>query len=609
MEHIPIVLLPNANAVVRTDVHLVTVESLDEVHYEHTVAITILNQNGEPLNQAYGRNSSLLKCKLLAGKLFDSSGNLIRKSEKSDIKTITGNDANDFNDGVYQTVSLKHHAYPYTVEYTTKETYNTLIHYPDWDIQTTNHTSVQYSRYTIRHPKDMTFKWKAERFAPTFAAHQINPETTQWEAEIKLVPAQKSETMMRSANRYAFFAPNKLKLKEHVGNVDTWKGLGLLVYKLNEGRDQLSTQMQSRVKQMVEGLKTDQEKIAVLYQYLKTNYRYVSVQIGVGGWQTFDAQYVEQKKYGDCKALSNYMKAMLKTAGIESQLALVRAGRTQETIQLNDTIPYNQFNHMVLYVPSEALWLECTSPDNPPGYMGTFTHRRKALLLTPAGGVLQSMPNYGEKENVQANYTIIKLETPDGMAKISSKQKMTGYYADSWYSAINETDLTKKKDFAAKQLNVIPTQMETLEIVTEKTTQMATVHIELQTKYANKMGNRLNIPLHRLNSFQLSLPIDTNRVADIFYDMGVTCTDTILVTIPAGFTFEAIPANNDFSSAYGTYTKTITKIDDQTLQCIRTMKSLAIDAPKTEYQAIKEWFTKLRTADLDAVVAVQLKRP
>lgn len=115
---------------------------------------------------------------------------------------------------------------------------------------------------------------------------------------------------------------------------------------------------------------TDFEKIDTLYKYLQRNYRYVSVQLGIGGRMPKSATEVYENKFGECKRLSNLMKAMLKEAGITAQYSKVRVGREEDDIMVD--FPAQQFNHIILRVPlsEEVLWLECTSKYLPTGYLG-----------------------------------------------------------------------------------------------------------------------------------------------------------------------------------------------------------------------------------------------
>ena len=63
----------------------------------------------------------------------------------------------------------------------------------------------------------------------------------------------------------------------------------------------------------------------------------------------FPATFVDEKKYGDCKALSNYMRALLKAVDIPSYYALIRAGENEEPADFD--FPHNNFNHAILCVP------------------------------------------------------------------------------------------------------------------------------------------------------------------------------------------------------------------------------------------------------------------
>ncbi len=74
------------------------------------------------------------------------------------------------------------------------------------------------------------------------------------------------------------------------------------------------------------------------------------MQLGIGGYKPIAAEKVFSVNYGDCKALSNYMKAMLEVAGIKSNLVVI--GNGMPSLNRNFA-SVNQANHMILCVPLE----------------------------------------------------------------------------------------------------------------------------------------------------------------------------------------------------------------------------------------------------------------
>src|SRR6202012_193753 len=189
----------------------------------------------------------------------------------------------------------------------------------------------------------------------------------------------------------------------------------------------LSPQRAAEVKKMTDTIKTDKEKAKFLYKYLQQNVRYVSIQLGIGGYKPFPATFVDEKKYGDCKALANYMRALLKAVNIPSYYAIIRAGTNQEPADFS--FNENVFNHAIVCIPfkNDTTWLECTSNTSPFGKLGSFTENRNALLITEDGGKLVNTPRSTMQDN-QFNSEVHLVLKPNGGATAELKLLGTGGY-------------------------------------------------------------------------------------------------------------------------------------------------------------------------------------
>ena len=293
-------------------------------------------------------------------------------------------------------------SYPYTVNDEVDEVQGfRALH--GWLPQNSETVSVENARYTIVAPKDYQVRFKGfnAMTAPLESAEGTNKIYT-W--EIKGIPAQKEEEFVSSWNSLSpmlWTAPSTFEAEGYKGDMSTWKSFGQFQFELLKGRDVLPQETRQQVHRMTYTIKETRRKVAVLYEFLQQNTRYVSIQLGIGGWQPFDANFVATKKYGDCKALSNFMIALLKEAGIVGKYVLIKSGRNPPNFLTDFSV--SQFDHVICCVPQtkDSIWLECTSEALPAGYLSSFTSDRYGLMVDESGGTLVRTPKYGIKDNLQ----------------------------------------------------------------------------------------------------------------------------------------------------------------------------------------------------------------
>src|ERR1700728_2721919 len=143
----------------------------------------------------------------------------------------------------------------------------------------------------------------------------------------------------------------------------------------------LTPAIQSKADELTKGLKTDEEKIHVIYNFVALKFHYIGLDFGIGRYQPHAADDVLDNGYGDCKDKHTLLATMLKAVGIDAWPALIHATR-----KLDPEVPSPaQFNHVITVVPrgDRFLWLDTTPEVSPYGLL-LVTLRGKLALVIPA---------------------------------------------------------------------------------------------------------------------------------------------------------------------------------------------------------------------------------
>lgn len=106
----------------------------------------------------------------------------------------------------------------------------------------------------------------------------------------------------------------------------------------------------------------------------------------INGFVPFPLDEIEQRGFGDCKDMAITLAAMLRAAGLDARIALVRADLDNTPFLLT---PLNYVNHAIVAVKvdDQTYWLDPTQPYNTLGTLPATLQDRPAFVLAPDGRI------------------------------------------------------------------------------------------------------------------------------------------------------------------------------------------------------------------------------
>ena len=355
-----------------------------------SVEIQINNRKGDEASEVVIGYSKNQKLTIESAWIEDMQGNVVRKLKNNEI--TTRNYIPNFSlyqDFFIKEFQLRHNVYPYKIFYSYKCTSSDFFYIDDWKPYVRIGQSVRTAKLIVETPSDYEIKYKYEHIDEPLIVKNNKTTTYQWETSYEkqnhepYAPYSALETPKVMIEPFYF----KYGLK---GSWESWESFGSWVNQLNVNAQKLPLSEQQTIDRLLSGITDNKEKIKILYSYLQKNTRYINVSINIGGLKTYPAEYVATNKYGDCKALSNYMISMLKYIGIPAYYTLVKSG--DEIKEIDYSFPAQVFDHVIVTVPlkNDTLFLECTNKNIPCGYLGTFTQGRKAFVIDEKSYFIQT---------------------------------------------------------------------------------------------------------------------------------------------------------------------------------------------------------------------------
>lgn len=609
-------LLKDADAVVRVDETVWEIKSQAEAVLKSRQVVTILNEKGEDAHSELRvRYDKFTRITDISGNIYDAGGKQVKKLRNSEIEDFGyGGGGDNISDARVKLASFgkKSYAYPYTIEYVYEVRDRNMMAYPSWTPDQKEGSAMELSVYRILAPSGFKFRYKEYNGAPAVVKSKAADGADLYEWSQKDQPARKSDDLYQlpaiERSPMVMVAPSDFEVQDYKGNFNSWEDFGRFYGTLNAGRDVLPASVAGEVKTLTKSARSDREKAELIYKWMQSKSRYVSIQLGIGGWQTIDAATVANTGYGDCKALTNFTLAALRSVGINCYAALIRAG-DEEVIKAD--FPSNQFNHAIAcaLVGKDTLWLECTSQLAKPNFMGTFTGGRHALLVTPEGGKLVKTPDYKPSQNIRDSHAIVKLEASgDGMVEV--KVLYTGLQQETRASVMQTGTKDEQKKWLLNHINLPSLDLQRFEwIAGQDKDPSVTEKLTLNVRNcATKTGTRLFIKPSLLSRpFKLSSV--TERTTDFYLpvsEYNFTDLDTVSYEVPANYKLETILPAFQISSAFGSY-ELKTSYENNKLICARKVVMNGGRYGSKDFAAWVDFLKKIRKADRAQVVFVENK--
>lgn len=341
-----------------------------------------------------------------------------------------------------------------------------------------------------------------------------------------------------------------------LGTIEDWNALGRTYAALIAKQTVIDADIRAAVQEVISGARTPREKVEAIYAWVIENTRYVALEFGIHALKPYEVTSVFRRRFGDCKDKAALMVAMLREAGIGANVVVLR---TSDLGLPDTTIPsLSYFNHAIVYIPSEDLFLDGTVLHHGPTETPRLDLGALGLIIdagAEGGGRLVVTPA-ATPTSAETRYAAEVQLAPDGEATVkgrvvafgeSAAEERTHFRLNDERGATLSSRLRRVysdisltgSSFGSLELDAIPVSYEFRARV---------------PRFARLEGSTLRAPT---SFFPLGLPVEAvspGREIPLQLPQPFLMSSELTLEIPEGWSLSGTPRTGELASRWGTVT-------------------------------------------------------
>ncbi|QTD53395.1 DUF3857 and transglutaminase domain-containing protein [Sulfidibacter corallicola] len=267
--------------------------------------------------------------------------------------------------------------------------------------------------YTLILPKDRKIYTHVEKMQPEHEVLELgNNRVYRWIQD--QVSPYETESRMPGLQAYLPYIG--------VSTFADWQDMAKWYAELIKNQLELNHESKEIVADLVEGVTDRLEIVKRIHEYVVSNTRYVALEFGIHGYKPYGVNQVCSRQFGDCKDKASLMIAMMREAGIEANVVIVRTSDKGDIHPSPAMLSY--FNHAIAHVPEFNLFLDGTAEFSGIDELPEMDQDALVLIVDREGnGELTRIPR---QDNTRTDYHLVLNVAPDGQAQIEGELRYSG---------------------------------------------------------------------------------------------------------------------------------------------------------------------------------------